>query len=287
MRAIRANPASPLGENDFFRNQTGKLGLYHIPENKIRRFVKISQLRAFSALCATVGFSAITSANVVGYMSKDMAAAGYYNYTPMFVSADGTDPAVKDIVPSSTEKTDLSGGVIMMYVLDTNRKFAKGFSWLTVDDLMEEDGWYLGAEETVTDYKLQPGESLQVKAPYQVSFTFAGQVDQGAYDFTAPVAGYYMVGNQHATEMPVKDIIPSSTEKTDLSGGVIMMYVLDTNRKFAKGFSWLTVDDLMEEDGWYLGSEETVTDYKLKPGEVLQVYAPYQVKLSFPSQEIK
>ena len=30
MRAICANPASPLGENDFFRNQTGKLGLYHI-----------------------------------------------------------------------------------------------------------------------------------------------------------------------------------------------------------------------------------------------------------------
>ena len=27
MRAICANPASPLGENDFFRNQTGKLGL--------------------------------------------------------------------------------------------------------------------------------------------------------------------------------------------------------------------------------------------------------------------
>ena len=30
MMAICANPASPLGENDFFRNQTGKLGCYHI-----------------------------------------------------------------------------------------------------------------------------------------------------------------------------------------------------------------------------------------------------------------
>ena len=28
MRAICANPASPQGENDFFRNQTGKLGLF-------------------------------------------------------------------------------------------------------------------------------------------------------------------------------------------------------------------------------------------------------------------
>ena len=26
MRAICANPTSPLGETDFFRNQTGKLG---------------------------------------------------------------------------------------------------------------------------------------------------------------------------------------------------------------------------------------------------------------------
>ena len=125
--------------------------------------------------CATVGFSAITSANVVGYMSKDMATAGYYNYTPMFVSADGTDPAVKDIVPSSTEKTDLSGGEIAMFVLDTNRKFAKGFSWLTVDDFMDEDGWYLGSEVTVTDYKLKPGEVLQVYAPYQVKLSFPSQ----------------------------------------------------------------------------------------------------------------
>ena len=27
MRGMCANPASPLGENDFFRNQTGKLGM--------------------------------------------------------------------------------------------------------------------------------------------------------------------------------------------------------------------------------------------------------------------
>ena len=47
--------------------------------------------------------------------------------------------------------------------------------------------------------------------------------------------------------MPVKDIIPSSTEKTDLSGGEIMMYVLDTNRKFAKGFSWFTVDYIKDD----------------------------------------
>ena len=218
-------------------------------------------------------------------MSKDMATAGYYNYTPMFVSADGTDPAVKDIVPSSTEQADLSGGAIMLYVLDTNRKFAQTFSWMTEDDLMDEDGWY-DSDGNVTGYKLKPGESLQVYAPYQVSFTFAGQVDQGAYDFTAPAAGYYMVGNQHATEMPVKDIVPSSTEQADLSGGAIMMYVLDTNRKFAQTFSWMTEDDLMDEDGWY-DSDGNVTGYKLKPGEVLQVYAPYQVKLSFPSQEIK
>ena len=51
-----------------------------------------------------------------------------------------------------------------------------------------------------------------------------------------------MVGNQHATSMPVKDIIPSTEDKsvTDLGGAVISMFVLDTNRKFAKTFSWMT-----------------------------------------------
>ena len=235
-------------------------------------------------MAAVSAFAAVESPNIVGYMSKDMATAGYYNYTPMFVGIGGTNPAVKDIVPSSTDTDDLSGGVIMLYVLDTSRKFAKTFSWSTTDDFMDVDGWYYGAEETPTDYTLGPGESLQVKAPYQLTLTYAGQVDQSAYDFTAPAAGYYMVGNQHATQMPVKDIVPSSTDTDDLSGGVIMLYVLDTSRKFAKTFSWSTTDDFMDVDGWYYGAEETPTDYALEPGEVLQFKAPYQVKLSFPAQ---
>ena len=224
--------------------------------------------------------------NTVGYMSKDMASAGYYNYTPMFVGVDGSNPAVKDIVPSSTEATSLEGGVIKLYVLDTNRKFQKTFSWYTEDDFMDEDGWYFGSEEAPTDYTLGAGESLQVYSPYQITFTYAGQVDQAQYDFTAPAAGYYMVGNQHATNMPVKDIVPASTEASTLEGGVIKLYVLDTNRKFAKTFSWYTEDDFMDEDGWYFGSEETPTTYELEPGEVLQVYTPYQLKLTFPGQSL-
>ena len=238
---------------------------------------------ASAALCATVGL-AIESSNIVGYMAKDMASAGYYNYTPMFVGIGGKDPAVKDIVPSSKEVSDLSGGGIALLVLDTSRKFARTFAWFTEDDFMDVEGWYEGSEETPTEYTLGPGESLQVYAPYQVTLTYAGQVDQSAYSFTAPSAGYYMVGNQHATKMAVKAIVPSSTEVADLSGGGIALLVLDTSRKFAKTFAWFTEDDFMDVDGWYEGSEETPTEYMLEPGEVLQMYAPYQVKLEFPAQ---
>ena len=248
-----------------------------------------SARKSLVALCAAVGFAdGLTSDNVVGYMSKDMATAGYYNYTPMFVGVDGSNPAVKDIVPSSTEVTELGESKIKLIVLDTSRKFAKTFSYQTVDgDWADKDGWYTGGEDTVTDYTLGPGESLQVYAPYQVTFTYAGQVDQAAYDFTAPTAGYYMIGNQHATKMAVKDIVPSSTEVTELGESKIKLIVLDTSRKFAKTFSYQTVDgDWADKDGWYTGGEDTETDYELEPGEVLQFYAPYQVKLSFPDQSL-
>ena len=215
-----------------------------------------------------------------------MPSAGYYNYTPMFVGVGGTNPAVKDIVPSSTEATSLEGGMISLFVLDTSRKFAKGFSWFTEEDFYDQDGWYYGDEEEPTDYTLGPGESLQVKAPYQVTFTYAGQVDQGAYDFTAPAAGYYMIGNQHATKMALKDIVPSSEAAESLEGGVINLFVLDTSRKFAKGFSWFTEEDFYDEDGWYFGDEEEPTDYELEPGDVLQMKTPYQLKLSFPGQSL-
>lgn len=216
-------------------------------------------------------------------MNKDMPTAGYYNYTPMFVGVDGSDPAVKDIVPSSKEAESLEGGVINLYVLDTSRKFLKTFAWFTEADFYNQDGWYYGAEEDPTDYTLAPGESLQVKAPYQVTFTYAGAVDEAAYDFTAPAAGYYMIGNQHATKMPVKNIIPSSTEAESLEGGVINLYVLDTSRKFAKTFAWFTEADFYSQDGWYYGAEEDPTTYELEPGEVLQMKTPYQLKLNFPA----
>ena len=108
-------------------------------------------------------------------MAKDMSKAGYYNYTPMFVGIGGTAPAIKDIVPSSTETEDLSGGMIQLFVLDTNRKFAKTFAWWTEEDFMDKDGWYLGAEEAITSYELEPGEVLQMKAPYQLKLSFPGE----------------------------------------------------------------------------------------------------------------
>ena len=246
----------------------------------------MKKLIALAAIATCGAALAVESANIVGYLSKDMPTAGYYNYTPMFVGVDGSDPAVKDIVPSSSAVGSLEGGMIKLYVLDTNRKFAKTFAWYTEDDFMDVDGWYFGDEEEPTTYKLGPGESLQVNAPYQVSFTYAGQVDQGAYDFTAPAAGYYMVGNQHASKMAVKSITASSTATEDLSGGLIKLFVLDTSRKFAKTFAWYTEDDFMPEDGWYYGDEEDPTTYELEPGEVLQFLAPYQVKLSFPDQSL-
>ena len=219
-------------------------------------------------------------------MGKDLATAGYYNYTPMFVGVGGTAPAVKDIVPSSKETDDLSGGVINMFVLDTSRKFAKTFTWWTEEDFYNVDGWYFGEEEEPTDYTLGAGESLQIYAPYQMTLTHFGEVDQAAYSFTAPSKGYYMVGNQHATAMPIKSIVPSSTEASDLSGGVLNLFVLDTSRKFAKTFSWWTEEDFYDVDGWYFGEEEKPTSYELEPGEVLQMYTPCQVKLDFPSQSL-
>ena len=136
-----------------------------------------SARKSLVALCAAVGFAdGLTSDNVVGYMSKDMATAGYYNYTPMFVGVDGSNPAVKDIVPSSTEVTELGESKIKLIVLDTSRKFAKTFSYQTVDgDWADKDGWYTGGEDTETDYELEPGEVLQFYAPYQVKLSFPYQ----------------------------------------------------------------------------------------------------------------
>ena len=95
-----------------------------------------------------------------------MPTAGYYNYTPMFIGVDGSDPSVKDIKPSSTKMEELGEAKILLYVLDTSRKFAKTFAYKTEDgDWMDENGWYYGDEETPTSYEMAPGEVLQMYTP--------------------------------------------------------------------------------------------------------------------------
>jgi len=223
-------------------------------------------------------------------MGKDMASAGYYNYTPMFVGVDGSDPKIADIKPSTVdpEIEDLGDGKILLYVLDTNRKFLKTYAYQTIDgDWADEDGWYLGDEEEVTKDTIGPGESLQVKSECQVTFTHAGMVDLAGYTFTAPAAGYYMIGNQHAMDMNISTIVPSTTdpEIDDLGDGKILLYDLDTTRKFAKTYAYQTVDgDWADGDGWYLGDEEEVTSDKITAGGVLQMKSECQVTLTFPAQ---
>ena len=226
-------------------------------------------------------------------MGKDMATTGYYNYTPMFVGVGGVNPKLNDIVPTSLDPqvTDLGGGQLLAFVLDTNRKFAKSFAYKTIDgDWVETEGWYFGDDETPTTYELGPGESLQINTTYAVRFTHSGEVDQAQYEFSALAGGYYMIGNQHATKMKLNDIAPTSLDPqvTDLGGGQLLAFVLDTNRKFAKSFAYKTVDgDWADADGWYFGDEEVATTYELEPGEVLQMNTTYAVKLTFPDQSIK
>ena len=138
----------------------------------------MKKLIALAAVATCGAALAVESANIVGYMNKDMPTAGYYNYTPMFVGVDGSNPAVKNIVPSTSDTSveDLGEAKINLFVLDTSRKFAKTFSYKTVDgDWMDVDGWYFGDEEEPTDYELAPGEVLQFLAPYQVKLSFPDQ----------------------------------------------------------------------------------------------------------------
>ena len=106
-------------------------------------------------------------------MGKDLATSAYYNYTPMFAGVGGTAPAVKDI--QLTSEYALDEYKCMLYVLDTNRGFAKTFTWCTTEEFMDVDGWYYGDETEPTTYELEPGEVLQMytQAPVKLWFPAA------------------------------------------------------------------------------------------------------------------
>ena len=205
--------------------------------------MKKLMIAASAALCATVGFSDVTSANVVGYQNKDVGAFSLVGTTFKTLGCEEADMTLGAISANS--------------VMKTNGRYDKGWNWslsyITFFDADGEagpnlaylpeavrvkkgienpSGWYrfsdVGYEECLND--VQPctlGDGFVVFGNTTGTDTdpqliFNGEVKGGRTDI--PVGAFTLAANCTPTTMTLGDLTANS--------------VMKTNGRYDKGWNW-------------------------------------------------
>ena len=233
-------------------------------------------------LCATVGFSDVTSANIVGYMNRDLEATALA-LGPSFVNVSGEDIDLVDISvtgyePYNYEKDEGGArGDVQMATLTAGGNTATNYKWYdytkrgdTPDEDVVMKGWYkvvsrknvLCARGEVT---LQPGEGLWSNTlAYDQKLVSSGEVATKADVATAMPASGMMIAtplpvNVDLVDMYVRGYDPYDYEKDEGGArGDVQVSTLTAGGNTDTIYKWYDYTkrgDTPDEDvvmyGWY------------------------------------
>ena len=226
--------------------------------------MKKLMIAASAALCATVGFSDVTSANVVGYLNKTDTRKDFNYVTPPFRPVGGGDTSIQDI---QLDKTVISGQADIQWLNEGCAK-ASLYNWYTLADAKkngvdttpyEAKGlngiWMYYKPKTKSspaviiipsgeDDLVEVGDGLQISLPavaegadpYQIQFN--GQVGEDDM-FQHSRAGFNYVGNPYAAPISIQDI---QLDTTAISGQPDIQRLNDgAAKEFLYG--WYTLED--------------------------------------------
>ena len=134
--------------------------------------MKKLMIAASAALCATVSFAELASANVVGYASNELRS-GSIGLVSQFVSTSGGAVDLQDI-----KCNDAASDSVSFMILDNIGLGGESFNW--VDWYENENGeteacWVDSDFAKVVGMKIQPGQGMWVAADNDEQYiTFPG-----------------------------------------------------------------------------------------------------------------
>ena len=250
---------------------------------------------------AMTGLCDVSSANVVGYITKTINYKNNLGASPMLqIGAEvGKSISINAIKPIVGKDTDLAGGDVQLKTLKANGKINDTYGFYTAEqafeiDGIEEDGWFLDDEIRATgddEVIFNEGEGFILYTELDdgvVSFTFAGEVAKGV---TTYQVGYKnnLQGNVTAVKIDMNqvkvgdqlDALNNPIVTDDLAGGDIQIKTWKANGKINDTFAFYPAEQAFEidgikEDGWFLDDEiRCVEDNKVefKSGEGFVVYS--------------
>ena len=223
--------------------------------------------------CATVGFSAITSANVVGYANLETTTSGSKMIAPTFLTVSKSMSTLADLTVTGydtpvydpdMEETEggCMGGQFVVQRLNGNGTTKDSYYW--IDDDNGHKGWY--ADQTGA--AINPGEALWIIG---TGFTLVsvGQVSASDIIYKTTESGSVAVGNGTPVALTLNDLVvsgydtpvydPDMEETTGgCMGGQFVVQFLNTNGTTKDSYYW--IDDDNGHKGWYADQTGTAIE---------------------------
>ena len=256
--------------------------------------MKKLMIAASAALCATVSFAELASANVVGY-AKDQLAGNANLRAAQFnmVSAEGMD--IQTIMPSIPEGEEFYSGCIQIQLCTSGMGTEATYMYLTAEDSPDgEAGWYDEVWENRIEKTFAQGEGFVAVSDYDTGFvTTAGEVISGAQ--VVPLAGNAnLCGNNRPTELDIQDIIPGLVydEETgalskgeDFYSGCVQIQLCTSGMGTEATYMYLTAEDSPDgEEGWYDEVWENRIEKTFNAGEGFVAVSDYdEAFISLPA----
>lgn len=192
-----------------------------------------------AALCATVGFSDVTSQNVVGYAGSDLNVGMKRKLvTPQFSTVGGTDRQIRlgDIKPVSA--TPVGMGMVVIYTLQNTGVYDKTYIW-------NGSKWMLNGATDSSDTLLPEGKGLWVlcnsMTGSSVALQSAGEVNT-TEDLTIRLVGTMKrtaLGNGLPVDVTLADIVPTAVNPgVSVTMGMVVIYTLTETGVYDKTYIW-------------------------------------------------
>jgi hypothetical protein len=232
--------------------------------------MKKLMIAATAALCATVSFAELASANVVGYTASNLPN-GFSAAAPTFVNTGAEVLNIQDIVALNADGETEGGGVFQLQTKAPSGGLDEQFAYFFDDDIGEDlgDGWYNGDGETLATKDFKPGEGFVFNAAVTGGkIQFAGEVYTKPLNITLP-NGFCALGNARPVAVSIQNIIPVNADGETVGGGVFQLQTKTPSGGLDEQFAYFFDDDIGEDlgDGWYNGDGETLATKVFEPGE--------------------
>ena len=235
--------------------------------------MKKLMITAAAAVCATVGFAALESANIVGYQETETPDSGNKMVagTFMTVGANGSFN-LSDLRGTGYDPEDGAWGELKVTVLNSAGSAASDgegnplrFYWYDNEDV--EAGWYdINGEEAwdAANVSFDAGQAFWVQGDGQ-SLNAAGQVDLTTVAVATPDSGNVATGNPFPVAITLAKMSGAGYDPEDGAWGELKATILNVAGSAASDgegnplrFYWYDNEDV--EAGWYDADGEEAWD---------------------------